>query len=245
MAALQREKELSEMKSRFVSIASHEFRTPLATILSSSEVIEHYAESLSAEERTGVIRGMQEAVHRMAALLEDVLTIGKSDAGALRYQGSVVQLRSICEKTAAACRAGPGKQHELVVQYLIEPDEPLEMDEKLLDHILDNLLTNAAKYSEPGKQILFRIASEGGEVRIDIADQGIGIPLKDQPRMFEGFFRASNVDKRRGTGLGLAIVKKAVESHGGTIGFTSEPGKGTRFSVRLPLRRPAPDAVSA
>ena len=101
---------------------------------------------------------------------------------------------------------------------------------------MDNLLTNAAKYSPPGKPILFGVHRQGMELLVTVADQGIGVPEKDQARLFEGFFRASNVEKRLGTGLGLAIVKKAVESHGGTISFVSEQGKGTRFEVRLPLR---------
>ncbi len=244
ISALQREKELSSMKSKFVSMASHEFRTPLATILSSSELIEHYADTLNPEERLGVLQGMQHAVRRMVALLDDVLTIGKSDAGVLRYQGDTVHLRSLCERIVAACHSGPCKQHSLVLQYLIEPDEPFEMDEKLLHHILENLLTNAAKYSEAGKQILLRVASENNQVRLDVADQGIGIPTSEHGRVFEGFFRASNVEDRQGTGLGLAIVKKAVDSHGGVISFTSESGKGTCFTVRLPLRRPVADENS-
>lgn len=239
MATLQREKELSDMKSKFVSMASHEFRTPLATILSSSELIEHYSETLSTEDRAGVIGGMKDAVKRMSALLDDVLTIGKAEAGVLKYHGGVVYLRSFCEHLVAAFRQGAGKQHALEFKHNIEEDEPVEMDERLLNHIMDNLLTNAAKYSPTGKPILFSVQRQGAEVLIVVADQGIGIPEKDQPRLFEGFFRASNVEKRLGTGLGLAIVKKAVESHGGAISFTSEPGKGTRFEVRLPVRTPA------
>ena len=236
MASLQREKELSEMKSKFVSMASHEFRTPLATILSSSELIEHYSETLSAEDRAGVIGGMKDAVKRMSALLDDVLTIGKAEAGVLKYHGESVHLRSFCERLAATFGQNAGKQHTLQFKHNLTDDEPVETDESLLHHIIDNLLTNAAKYSPPGKPILFGVQRQGTELLITVADQGIGIPEKDQPRLFEGFFRASNVEKRLGTGLGLAIVKKAVESHGGTISFVSEQGKGTRFEVRLPLR---------
>ena len=236
MASLQREKELSEMKSKFVSMASHEFRTPLATILSSSELIEHYSETLSAEDRAGVIGGMKDAVKRMSALLDDVLTIGKAEAGVLKYHGESVHLRSFCERLAATFGQNAGKQHTLQFKHNLTDDEPVETDESLLHHIMDNLRTNAAKYSPPGKPILFGVQRQGTELLITVADQGIGIPEKDQPRLFEGFFRASNVEKRLGTGLGLAIVKKAVESHGGTISFVSEQGKGTRFEVRLPLR---------
>ena len=236
MASLQREKELSDMKSKFVSMASHEFRTPLATILSSSELIEHYSETLSAEDRAGVIGGMKDAVKRMSALLDDVLTIGKAEAGVLKYHGESVYLRSFCESLAATFGQNAGKQHTLQFKHNLTDDEPVETDERLLHHIMDNLLTNAAKYSPPGKPILFGVHRQGMELLVTVADQGIGVPEKDQARLFEGFFRASNVEKRLGTGLGLAIVKKAVESHGGTISFVSEQGKGTRFEVRLPLR---------
>ena len=242
MASLQREKELSDMKSKFVSMASHEFRTPLATILSSSELIEHYSETLSAEDRAGVIGGMKDAVKRMSALLDDVLTIGKAEAGVLKYHGEAVYLRSFCESLAATFGQNAGKQHTLEFKHNLTDDEPVETDERLLHHIMDNLLTNAAKYSPLGKPILFGVQRQGTELLITVADQGIGIPEKDQARLFEGFFRASNVEKRLGTGLGLAIVKKAVESHGGTISFVSELGKGTRFEVRLPLRGPSGEA---
>jgi PAS domain S-box-containing protein len=243
MATLQREKELSDMKSKFVSMASHEFRTPLATILSSSELIEHYSETLSAEDRAGVIGGMKNAVQRMSALLDDVLTIGKSDAGVLQYHGGVMHLRAFCEQLTGAFQLAAGKQHVLEFEHNLGDDEPVEMDERLLHHIIDNLLTNAAKYSSAGKTIRLGVRREGGEVHITVTDQGIGIPEKDQARLFEGFFRASNVDKRLGTGLGLAIVKKAVESHSGKISFTSVEGEGTRFEVSLPLRIPAADAA--
>jgi signal transduction histidine kinase len=129
-----------------------------------------------------------------------------------------------------------GKQHVLEFEHNLAADEQVEMDERLLHHIIDNLLTNAAKYSAAGKTIRLSIRREGGELLVSVTDQGIGIPEKDQPRLFEGFFRASNVENRLGTGLGLAIVKKAVESHDGQIGFQSTPGQGTRFDVRLPVR---------
>ncbi len=243
MATLQREKELSDMKSKFVSMASHEFRTPLATILSSAELIEHYSETLSAGDRKGVIGGMKSAVQRMSALLDDVLTIGKSDAGVLKYHGGVMHLRAFCDQVTGAFRVANGKGHVLEFEHNLDDDEPVEMDERLLNHIFDNLLTNAAKYSAPGKSIRLSVRREGGELLISVADQGIGIPEKDQAHLFEGFFRASNVDKRLGTGLGLAIVKKAVESHSGSIGFNSVEGQGTRFDVRLPVRMPAAGAA--
>src|SRR6266853_612856 len=110
------------------------------------------------------------------------------------------------------------------------------MDERLLRHILNNLLSNAVKYSPPGSEVTFSLARRGEQAAIEIQDRGIGIPLEDQPRMFESFHRASNVENRSSTGLGLAIVKKAVELHGGEISLTSAVGSGTRFTVMIPLR---------
>jgi signal transduction histidine kinase len=174
----------------------------------------------------------------MSALLDDVLTIGKSDAGVLKYHGGEMRLRAFCEQVTGAFRLAAGKEHVLEFEHNLD-DEPVEMDERLLHHIVDNLLTNAAKYSAAGKPVRLSVRREGGELLISVADEGIGIPEKDQAHLFEGFFRASNVDKRLGTGLGLAIVKKAVESHFGKISFNSVEGQGTRFDVSLPLRVPA------
>src|SRR5262245_61417784 len=111
------------------------------------------------------------------------------------------------------------------------------MDERLLRHILNNLLSNAVKYSPQGSEVTFLLERRDESAAIEIQDRGIGIPLEDQPRMFESFHRASNVENRPGTGLGLAIVKQAVELHGGEISLKSAVGAGTRFTVMLPLRQ--------
>src|SRR6266850_1121282 len=202
LAAVQREKELSEMKSKFVSTASHEFRTPLATMLSSAELLEHYSESLSPSEK---------------------LNLGPTN------------LRELCNKVVSEFRIAQGKQHIITLDDRFDRPEAT-MDERLLRHILNNLLSNAVKYSPPGSEVTFSLARRGEQAAIEIQDRGIGIPLEDQPRMFESFHRASNVENRPGTGLGLAIVKKSVELHGGEIILSSAVGSGTRFTVMLPLR---------
>ncbi|HEY5292536.1 MAG TPA: ATP-binding protein [Burkholderiales bacterium] len=235
LAALQREKELSEMKSRFVSIASHELRTPLATILSSAELLEHYSDGLSAEDRLKMLHGIQGAVKRMNAMIEDVLVIGKAEAGALQFEPKPVNLRELCHRVVEELRAGVAKQHVIQFEHQFERGS-LNLDEKLLRHILTNLLSNAVKYSPPGSTVSLRLAErDGEEAVIEVGDQGIGIPVEDQARLFESFHRASNVGTRQGTGLGLVIVKKAVELHGGTISIDSKVDAGTRISVRLPL----------
>ncbi|MEK7437467.1 MAG: PAS domain-containing sensor histidine kinase [Pseudomonadota bacterium] len=234
LTALQREKELSEMKSKFVSIASHELRTPLATILSSSELLEHYSDSLSAEDRLKMLHGIQGGVKRMNAMIEDVLIIGKAEAGALQFDPKPVDLRDLCSKVVEELRGGVAKGHVIRFEQQFEHGS-LNLDEKLLRHILTNLLSNAAKYSPVGSTISLLLAERDGQALIEVGDQGIGIPAEDQARMFESFHRASNVGNRQGTGLGLVIAKKAVELHGGSISIDSKVDAGTRFSVLLPL----------
>lgn len=241
LAALQREKELSEMKSKFVSIASHELRTPLATILSSAELLEHYAAGLSAEDKLKMLHGIQGAVKRMNALIEDVLIIGKAEAGALQCDPKLVDLGDLCRRVVEELRGGVAKQHVIKFEHQFARAS-VYLDEKLLRHILTNLLSNAVKYSPPESTVSMLLAEHDGQALIEVADQGIGIPPEDQARLFESFHRASNVGTRQGTGLGLVIVKKAVELHGGTIAIDSKLDAGTRISVRLPLKQAAATA---
>ena len=241
LAAMQREKELSEMKSKFVSTASHEFRTPLATMLSSAELLEHYSESLSPAEKVNLLRTIQGSAKRMSEMIDDVLTLGRAESGVLRLNLGPTNLRELCGRVVSEFRMAQGKQHIITLDDSFDRLEAY-MDERLLWHILNNLLSNAVKYSPAGSEVTFSLARRDEQAVIKIQDRGIGIPLEDQPRMFESFHRASNVENRPGTGLGLAIVKKAVELHGGEISLSSAVGSGTRFTVLLPLR-PVKQAV--
>ncbi len=235
LAAVQREKELSEMKSKFVSTASHEFRTPLATMLSSAELLEHYSESLSPAERGNLLQTIQGSAKRMSEMIDDVLTLGRAESGVLKLNLGPTNLRELCSRVVSEFRIAQGKQHIITLDDRFDrPDATL--DERLLRHILNNLLSNAVKYSPPGSEVTFSLSRRDEHAAIEIQDRGIGIPVEDQPRMFESFHRASNVENRPGTGLGLAIVKKAVELHGGEISLTSAVGSGTRFTVMIPLR---------
>jgi len=235
LAAVQREKELSEMKSKFVSTASHEFRTPLATMLSSAELLEHYSESLSPPEKLNLLQTIQSGAKRMSELIDDVLTLGRAESGVLKLNPGRMDLRELCGKVVSEFRIAQGRQHLISLVDRFDRAD-VDMDERLLRHILNNLLSNAVKYSPPGSEVIFSLARRGEQAVIEIQDQGIGIPAQDQPRLFESFHRASNVENRPGTGLGLAIVKKSVELHGGEISLASAPGAGTRFTVLLPLR---------
>ncbi len=235
LAAVQREKELSEMKSKFVSTASHEFRTPLATMLSSAELLEHYAESLSPAEKAHLLQTIQGGAKRMSEMIDDVLTLGRAESGVLKLNLGPTDLRELCRRVVSEFRIAQGKQHIITLDDRFDrPDAYL--DERLLRHILNNLLSNAVKYSPPGSEVTLSLSRRDEQAVIEVQDRGIGIPLEDQPRMFESFHRASNVENRPGTGLGLAIVKKAVELHAGEISLASAVGSGTRFTVMIPLR---------
>jgi PAS domain S-box-containing protein len=235
LTAVQREKELSEMKSKFVSTASHEFRTPLATMLSSAELLEHYSDSLGLEERRNLLQTIQGSAKRMSEMIDDVLTLGRAESGVLKLNLGPTNLPELCNRVVSEFRIAQGKHHVITLNDRFDRLEAV-MDERLLRHILNNLLSNAVKYSPPGSEVTFSLERRDERAAIEIHDRGIGIPPEDQPRMFESFQRASNVENRPGTGLGLAIVKKAVELHGGEISLKSAVGSGTRFTVVLPLR---------
>jgi signal transduction histidine kinase len=235
LAAVQREKELSEMKSKFVSTASHEFRTPLATMLSSAELLEHYSESLSPTEKANLLQTIQSGAKRMSEMIDDVLALGRAESGVLKLTLGPTNLRELCASVVSEFRIAQGKEHVITLDDRFDRVEAT-MDERLLRHILNNLLSNAVKYSPPGSEVTLSLARREEQAVIEVQDRGIGIPLEDQPRMFESFHRASNVENRPGTGLGLAIVKKSVELHGGEISLSSAVGSGTRFTVMLPLR---------
>lgn len=230
---LQRQTELNDMKSRFISVASHEFRTPLAFILSSAELLKHYGDRLPEPEKADVIATIETGVQRMTQMLDRVLLLGKVEAQMLEFQPAEVNLQVLCQDLVEDARiqhAGAGC--ELALEFEAWPAVGL-FDEKLLRHIFGNLLSNAIKYSPQGGKVLFRAFSTEGRVAFEVADQGIGIPAEELPHLFEWFHRASNVGEIQGTGLGLAIVKNSVDLHGGRIEVASVVGQGTRFTVTI------------
>ncbi|WP_414578732.1 PAS domain S-box protein [Anabaena sp. CCY 9402-a] len=231
--ALEKEKELSELKSRFVSMTSHEFRTPLSIILSSSELLEHYHHKLTPEKQLTHLTRIQTAVKRMTEMLDDVLIIGKAEAGKLEFVPQPFDLVAYCRQLVEENQVH-FSNHQI---HFTSEQESIEccMDDKLLGHILSNLLSNAIKYSPANSNIKFMLKSLDGQAIFAIQDEGIGIPSEDIPRLFESFHRASNVGNILGTGLGLAIVKKCVNIHQGEIFVKSILGIGTVFTINLPL----------
>ncbi len=237
---LEREKELNELKSRFISMASHEFRTPLTWIASSAGILEDYGDRLQSEKKQKHFARIQSSVQYMTQLLNDVLTISRSEVYQLECNPISFELVEFCSDLVEELQTST-HQHQIIFRafYADNPrDEikliPVFLDDKLLRQILTNLLTNAIKYSPKAESINFEIIRQEQEVIFKIQDSGIGIPLADQSRIFQSFHRANNVDTIAGTGLGLAIVKNCVEVQGGEITFSSRLGKGTIFQVKLP-----------
>lgn len=231
--ALEQQKELSELRSRFVTMASHDFRTPLTTILSSTELLEHYNHKFTEEKKLNHLRRIRTSVHHMTSLLNDVLLISKAEAGKLEFKPTLLNLEQFCLDLVEEIQLS-ASDRQIIFRVQGESIDAY-MDEKLLRHIFSNLLSNAVKYSSPGGTVLFELIYQQKEVILCIQDEGIGIPPTDQTQLFNSFHRASNVGAIAGTGLGLAIVKKSVDLHGGQIIFASAVGVGTTFRVTLPI----------
>ncbi len=232
--ALERERELNQLKSNFVSMVSHEFRTPLGIIQSSAEILDDYLDQLDPAERREQLQSIIKNSRRMAGLMEDVLLLGSLDSGRLEYAPRPLDLAALCRRLVDEVRSTTDGRCAIEFSTCGLPAEAMA-DEKLLRHILLNLLNNAVKYSGPGHAVTFRATGDATGMIFIVRDQGIGIPEEDLPVLFEAFRRGSNVGQTPGTGLGLVIVKQSVELHRGTIGVETLQGHGTTFTVSIPL----------
>ncbi len=232
--ALNKEKQLNKLKSSFVSMTSHEFRTPLSTILSSAELLEYYRHKWTEEKQLTHLNRIQTSVQHMTEMLNDVLVIGKAEMGKLDVNPAPLDLVQYCYSVVEELELNIKTYHGIIFCCEYESIQCC-MDEKLLRHILINLLSNAIKYSLSNSTIRFTLRCEEGEAILEIQDHGIGIPSEDLSCLFESFYRAHNVGNIPGTGLGLAIVKKCVDIQKGKITVKSDIGLGTTFIVTLPL----------
>jgi PAS domain S-box-containing protein len=233
--ALEQQKALNELRTRFVAMTSHEFRTPLAAILSAEELLRHYGDRLPQSERIEILDSISEGVQRMSRMMDRVLLLGRADARMLDYSPQPLDLSALCRQLVEEARLQqPGSRCQVTAEW--GPGVGTgAYDEKLLRHIFGNLLSNAMKYSPGGGPVRLRVWREGDDTVFQVADEGIGIPAGEIAHLFESFHRASNVGAIQGTGLGLAIVKNAVDTHHGSIEVDSRLGEGTRFTVRIPL----------
>ncbi|MEM6764932.1 MAG: hybrid sensor histidine kinase/response regulator [Bacteroidota bacterium] len=232
--ALKKEKELNEMKSRFVSMASHEFRTPLGTILSSINILEKYRKQGLAEKGEKHFARVKSAVRNLNGILNDFLSVDKLEEGHLDPNPIAFDLSSLLEEVAEEIQASSKPGQKIRINQQGECKEVV-LDPQFVRNILINLLSNAVKYSPAGSLIQLSALCTFEFIRIEIQDEGIGIPEEEQKHLFERFFRANNATNIQGTGLGLHIVKRYVALLEGEITFQSKVGKGTIFQVQIPL----------
>ncbi len=231
--ALFKEKELSELKSRFLSMASHEFRTPLSTILSSATLIEKLNAPGNEEKRKNYAERIKTNVRNLVAILNDFLSLGKLEEGKITLNLEYIDVVAYCNELISELENNK-KQGQTLLFEAEKPSLNCHLDTKLLRHIIQNLVSNAIKYSDEGKTITIRMKELKKQICIEVIDEGIGIPEHEQNNLFERFFRAQNVANIQGTGLGLHIVKKNVELMGGTLQFKSKLEEGSTFTVLLP-----------
>jgi signal transduction histidine kinase len=214
LRTLEREKELSQLKSNFVSMVSHEFRTPLGIIQSSAELLRDFHQKMQKGERDEQLESIAKNTRRMAGMMEEVLVLSRLDAGKLNFQPVALDLNLFCRRVVDEVLSATNRRCFIELSLHSVPSEA-KADEQLLGHIFTNLLSNAAKYSEPGSTVSFVVERDGPDAVCTVRDQGIGISEEDQQQLFEAFHRGSNVGTRPGTGLGLLLVKRCAELHDG------------------------------
>lgn len=231
--ALEKEKELNELKSRFVSMASHEFRTPLSTILSSASLISRYQSEDTADKRLKHVNRIKDNVTDLTGILNDFLSLEKLEAGHEESRAEQVEVVSFIKDTIEDLHTitRPG---QIITSSFNIREHYLFIDKSFLKNILNNLISNAIKYSKEGDPIEISVRASKRNVVIDVKDYGIGIPKEDQAYLFKRFFRAKNSINIQGTGLGLNLVRRYLDLIGGSISFKSSANKGSTFTVKLP-----------
>ncbi|MBX2982951.1 MAG: PAS domain-containing sensor histidine kinase [Flavobacteriales bacterium] len=231
--AYEREKELHALKSRFVSMASHEFRTPLSTIMGSADLIARYTEGPGNEKVHKHVQRIRTKVRDLTAILNDFLSFERIGQGDISTEPEEIDIIHLCigliEELRGMAKAGQALKYEHT-----SDTRTVVLDRNMLVNTITNLVTNAIKYSPEGSPVTLRTAMDDGCLRIVVIDKGIGIPVTDQPQLFDPFFRAQNVLTIQGTGLGLHLVKRYLDLMGGEINYTSTPGQGSTFNVRIP-----------
>jgi len=232
--ALEREKELGELKSRFVFSASHEFRTPLAAILSTADNLSAYREKMTGEQIETRLNKIKTQVQHMRNIMDDILQLARIQEGRVEFRPNVGDIAALCREIVDEFATQPGNQGR-IIYTVTTPHTTFNYDERLVRQMVNNLISNALKYSGDSKPVELNLSRDDTRMILRFKDEGIGIPQDDMNHLFEPFHRAANVGTISGTGLGLNIVKKIVEMHAGTIVPQSTVGVGTTFTVQLPL----------
>jgi signal transduction histidine kinase len=259
-AALDAERQINLLKTSFVGMVSHEFRTPLGIIRTAVELLSRHHEKLSVQQRSLYTRSIMDAVNRMTGMMEHILLLARIDSGNVAIKLTEIDLTTWLPKVLDELKnfrpstefshSSPSSDSDALrqldgfcaiehtVHLDIAPSDALchaRLDESLFHHIVGNLFSNACKYSPAGSRIDISLYYRPPLLHLTIRDQGVGIPADEQEHLFDGFYRGSNVGNIPGTGLGLAITKRCVELLGGSIGLESGAGNGTTFTVRLPI----------
>ncbi|MFA7419313.1 MAG: PAS domain S-box protein [Melioribacteraceae bacterium] len=232
--ALSKEKELSNLKSRFISTASHEFRTPLTSVLTSTELIQRYYNKWEKVKLDEHLDRIKRSVEYLTKLMDNVLTVNKAEAGKIVFTPEKIDLNELCLEVIEELHLRTDEVIDFTYEF-VGKEKIFTLDYHQAEHILHNLLSNAVKYSPNGGIVNLSVASDLEKIEITIKDQGIGIPQEDIPRLFDPFHRSKNTIDIKGTGLGLSIVKHAVELHNGKIEVNSTEGVGTTFIVTIPI----------
>lgn len=234
LKALEKERQLNELKSRFVAMASHEFRTPLSTILTSLSLVGRYVGPEHEESRLKHYNRIRNSVHSLTGILNDFLSLDKLESGRITATPEDFDLQALIVDMVDELQVIAKAGQSLVLDF--QGPTEVRLDRNMVRNICTNLISNAIKYSNEGKEVGISVEVAGDKIRMDVRDQGIGIPETDKQHMFERFFRAHNATNIQGTGLGLTIVKKYLDLMGGDIWYESEVGKGSVFTIVLPQR---------
>ncbi len=230
--ALDKEKQLNEIKSRFVSMASHEFRTPLSTILSSATLVSKYVHTEDNDKRERHLRKIKDSVGHLNGLLEDFLSLGKLEEGKVTVSISSFTVKDFIEDVIEEMKVIQKNGQQIICTY--EGQENFTTDKRLLKNILINLFSNALKFSPEDGRVWIKIENTNQQLNVEIRDEGMGIPEEDQHHLFATFFRGKNVINIQGTGLGLPIVKRYVDLLKGTVSLKSKLEEGTTVNFTLP-----------
>jgi len=233
--AFSDEHEKRMLKLRMIAMFSHDFRNPLATVLSSSNILRNYEDRLSTTQKAKHFDYIDGSVHLLTQMLDDMITVAELEDGQLDFKPQKIDLTGLVESIAEEFRLIDEYAHRLTVNATLQG--LVTSDPKLLRQILSNLISNAIKYSPSESEVTITLSDDGSIINLSVHDVGIGIPEDSLSQLFEPFYRAGNVEGAKGTGLGLSIVRDCVERHNGRIEVTSQVGKGTTFIVKLPLVR--------
>jgi PAS domain S-box-containing protein len=230
--SLEKEKELSKMKTRFISVASHEFRTPLTSILASADLLELYGRKWTESKYLQYVGNIQRAVEYMTELINDVLTVNREDSSRMKFIPENVNLYEFLDEIIRNIKITAGPKIKFKFDYMLKTNV-FKLDKKIIKQVVTNLISNSVKYSPNGGIIKIHVCKEEDKLLVIIEDEGIGISQEDLEQLTEPFHRGKNVGSIAGTGLGLSITKRSIETHGGILAIQSELNKGTKVTVKL------------